>query len=588
MPTRELLNLRPVASFSRGFWIRLAVALAANAPSLLAFGLREPPASLRILALSQIAVLGVYLLFATVRLWRSPDAESRAEVIDRFGRIELVACVLALFVIAFPQAVALCAAAFLAARLVRFLLLLIEKGVSPPLVLVGGFATVILAGAGMLMLPASTPPGQRLNFVDALFTSTSATCVTGLVVVDTPTAFTRFGHTVILVLMQLGGLGLLAFASVLILAVGASLGLRATSTLSDSSLENRHGPRGIRKVLASIVIFTFGFEAIGAAMLFFGWPETWPNAPDMSTFGDRLFHSVFFSVSAFCNAGFATTPDSVESLRLHWTTHTAIAGLVVVGGLGFPALDNVRQVVTARLRRKRVKGGRLVRLALHTKLTLVTTFVVYVIGAITIFVSEYVQTLEDPGVALLDAHFMAIASRTAGFDTIHPAELGPLARFTLTVQMFIGGGPASTAGGVKTVATAVLFLTVVATLRGRDATEAFKRTIPDALVRKAAVLITLGLATLAALVAFLSVTEVRADGTGPSLEEILFESVSATATVGLSMGITPTLTDPGKIAVAFAMFLGRLGPLAVLGALASVRKSERASYAYPSEGVLMT
>jgi trk system potassium uptake protein TrkH len=518
---------------------------------------------------------------------RAPTREARIQALNDEGRVDLITCTLGVLAVALPGAPAIAAAVFLVSRLVRILLLLIERGVSPAVVLLFSFASVIFAGAGMLMLPASTPQGTSIRFLDALFTSTSATCVTGLIVLDTPTAFTRFGHVILMVLMQLGGLGILSFAALLLVAVGSSLGLRATTVLGDSSLENRHGPKGIRKMLAAIVLFTFSFEAIGATALFLGWPESWNNAPAMSAPGDRAFHAIFFAVSAFNNAGFATTPDSLESLRLHWTTHVIIAGLVVMGGIGFPALDNLRQVAFARLRGKRTRQGRLIRVALHTKLTLITTFVVYVIGLGLIFLSEYVQRLDPVGVSLLDAHFMAIASRTAGFNTIPAAEMGPLSRFVLVVQMFIGGGPASTAGGIKTVATAVLVLTVVATLRGRSQTEAFKRTIPDALVRKAAVLITLGLATVATLIGVLSLTESRGDSHLP-LEEIVFESVSASATVGLSMGTTAGLSDPGRVAVIIAMFIGRLGPLAVLGALASVRRSDRAQYAYPDEGVLMT
>jgi trk system potassium uptake protein TrkH len=390
-----------------------------------------------------------------------------------------------------------------------------------------------------------------------------------------------------MVLMQLGGLGILSFAALLLVAVGSSLGLRATSVLGDSSLESRHGPKGIRKMLASIVLFTFSFEAIGAIALFLGWPKTWEYAPDIATAGDRAFHAAFFSVSAFNNAGFATTPNSLETLRTSWTTYIVIAGLVVIGGIGFPALDNIRQVLFARLRGKRTKQGKLIRIALHTKLTLTTTLIVYLIGLVLIFISEYFQRLDPIGISLIDAHFMAIASRTAGFNTIPASEMGPLSRFVLVVQMFIGGGPASTAGGIKTVATAVLVLTVIATLKGRSQTEAFKRTIPDALVRKAAVLITLGLATVAVLIGTLSLTESRGDSHLP-LEEIVFESVSASATVGLSMGTTAGLSDPGRVAVIIAMFIGRLGPLAVLGALTSVRRTDRAQYAYPDEGVLMT
>lgn len=588
MPQRVLVNLRPLATLSTGFWVRLAVALLANVPTALLFGFRDPtPLPRAWLLAAQLVLLGGYAAWGAVRAARSATARARLDALNLYGPVELSACALGVLGAPLPGVPALAAAVLLSTRLMRLLILLIERGFSPPLVLVGSFASVIVAGAGALMLPAATPVDQPIRFLDALFTSTSATCVTGLTVLDTPTAFTRFGHTIILVLMQLGGLGILSFAALLLMAMGSALGVRATSALGDSSLDTRKGPRGLRKMLASIVLFTFGFEAVGAAILYFGWPETWANAPTMASAGDRAFQSIFFAVSAFCNAGFTTTPDSLESLRTHWTTHTVIAALVVVGGLGFPALDNMRQVAFARLRGKRTRQGRLIRLALHTKLTLATTLVVYLAGVTLIFMSEYFQRLDPIGVSLLDAHFMSIAARTAGFDTIHATEMGPLSRFVLIVQMFIGGGPASTAGGIKTVATAVLVLTVLATLRGRDQTEAFKRTIPDALVRKAAVLVTLGLATVAALVGTLSLTESRVGGHLP-LEEIVFESVSASATVGLSMGATPTLSDPGRAAVILAMYVGRLGPLAVLAALASVRRTDRAQYAYPSEGVLMT
>ncbi len=587
MPTRVLVNLKPLASFSPAFWARVILALGANVPTVFLFGFRNPPFPEGALIGAQISLLAVFVFLAVFRAARAATREGRIEAIDDEGRVELVACLIGILGVALPAAPALAAGVFLAARLVRVLLLLIERGVSPALVLLFSFAAVILTGAGMLMLPAATPEDFSIRFLDALFTSTSATCVTGLIVLDTPTAFTRFGQIVLMVLMQLGGLGILSFAALLLVAVGSSLGLRATSVLGDSSLESRHGPKGIRKMLASIVLFTFSFEAIGAVTLFFGWPKTWEYAPDIATAGDRAFHASFFAVSAFNNAGFATTPNSLETLRTSWTTYVVIAGLVVIGGIGFPALDNIRQVAFARMRGKRTKQGKLVRIALHTKLTLVTTLIVYLIGLVLIFVSEYFQRLDSVEISLIDAHFMAIASRTAGFNTIPASEMGPLSRFVLVVQMFIGGGPASTAGGIKTVATAVLVLTVIATLRGRSQTEAFKRTIPDALVRKAAVLITLGLATVSVLIGTLSLTESRGDSHLP-LEEIVFESVSASATVGLSMGTTGGLSDPGRVAVIIAMFVGRLGPLAVLGALASVRRTDRAQYAYPDEGVLMS
>jgi trk system potassium uptake protein TrkH len=319
---------------------------------------------------------------------------------------------------------------------------------------------------------------------------------------------------------------------------------------------------------------------------------------DFQTTADRAFHSVFFSVSGFCNAGFVTTSDSMESLRGHFLPHLILAPMIVLGSIGFPVLDNLWRVFKAKLRGQHVEGGRgvvggtsesgrLIRLELNTKIILATTAFAYVLGYVLIFLGEMFQTNEPLRLIALDAHFMNI-NRTSGFNTIPPDEMGLLSRLVLIFLMFLGGSPASLAGGIKLMVFAVLALTVFATIRGRRETTAFGRTIPDAVVRKSAALIVLCLTIVLAVTGVLAVSERGGMGEdGPALDVLLFEATSAFGTTGLSLGITDELSPVGRWTIIVAMFLGRVGILAAVAALVSVAAVRRPRTAYPSGEVVV-
>ena len=481
-------------------------------------------------------------------------------------------------------------ALLLVQRMMGVVLGLLEKSRNPGSVLITSFLCLIVLGTLALMLPAATPPGKPISFVDALFTSTSAVCVTGLIVRDTATEFTRFGQVVILVLIQLGGLGIILFSVLIAALLGSRFSIRASHAISDvATPDERQTDMG--RIVVFVGVLVVIVELGGAALLMLGWPERWELANGWDTFGERLFHSVFFSVSSFCNAGFATTTDSLHGLRDHWTTHVVICGLIVVGGLGFPVLSNLARTVSLRARGRRTQGQSLVRLTLHTRLVLATTLALYLVGMGVIMFARVVEAGVPGWQAFLDAHFLSISCRTAGFDTVSPALLSPPSRFAVIFLMFIGGAPGSTAGGIKVTVLAVIALTIWSTVRGREATTAFGRTLPDLLVRKAAVLAVLGLMTVTLLVGLLVFTEsplLRAGERGEiAFEHMVFESVSACSTVGLSMGVTDQLSDYGRVAVTIGMFLGRTGPLAFLVALVRPRGHRSARFEYPSESVVM-
>jgi len=263
-----------------------------------------------------------------------------------------------------------------------------------------------------------------------------------------------------------------------------------------------------------------------------------------------------------------------------------IVPLILIGSIGFPVLDNLRQVAWAKIRRQRIHpNGSLIRLNLNTKIILSTTFCVYVIGFLIIALGEITQTTEPVGKVLADAHFMNM-NRTSGFNTIPPANMGLLSQLGLIALMFIGGSPASVAGGVKMMVFAVLVLTVWSTIRGRTETTAFGRTIPDALVRKSATLVVMCLGAVLLTTAVMVATEPVPEG-GAVLGPYLFEATSAFGTTGLSLGITSELGTPSRIALICAMFVGRVGILAFAAALASVAVARGTGATYPSEEVVI-
>jgi trk system potassium uptake protein TrkH len=493
---------------------------------------------------------------------------------------------------------------FLVARFligaIRWNLEMSQRELRPGRMILVLFCVVIAVGGCLLSLPKATSPALRADsavstgerVVGCFFTATSATCVTGLAVFDTAHDFTRFGQAVILVLIQLGGLGIMIFASLFGVLAGRQLSLRHSLALQDAYSRQTIGQ--MRATIRFIVLATFACELVGAVMCYPMFHE--PGAP----WTDGIFHAVFHAVSAFCNAGFALQTDSLVGLHAAWGVYAAVMPLIILGGLGFPVLRDLGgwcawRWRAARARRVRAGESRArYRLKLHTRLVLTTSLFLTLVPAVLFFAFESMESpvpaaaFDDvagpPPMRDLDvfargraALFQSVTARTAGFNSVplDSAAISPASHFLLMLLMFVGGSPASTAGGVKTIAFSVLLLAAGSTLRGRNRAEAFGRTIPRAIVERAAVVTMLmGLAVaLTTLGLCLS--------TPGTFREILFEAVSACGTVGLSAGLTAKLTLSGRLIIMLAMFAGRLGPLTVLIALAGGQPPAR--YEYPTE-----
>ncbi len=462
------------------------------------------------------------------------------------------------------------------------------------------FVLLIVIGMFLLKLPRAVPQGESINWIDALFTSTSAVCVTGLAVRSTAHDFTMQGQAIIAMLIQLGGLGIIMFGSTLVMLLGRNLSLKQNQNLSEM-LNDQPMHRLLsygRFVLGTTILI----ESIGAAMLYPLWDASQyvSTAQPVFTSTHRLWMSVFHSISAFCNAGFDITGSSMEGYRTSLLVHGVLVPLIVIGGIGFPVLDNLKRIAIVKLHRRRHPGGASLpdgftvadsRLSLHSRIVLYTTAWVYLYGVVAISASQVVPMIANADAAhpitasqvtsvMADASFLAITSRTAGFDTMPANEMQPGTVLTTMTLMLVGGSPGSTAGGIKTTTLAVLVLSIFATMHQRKEAEAFGRTIADVIVRKAGtlgmcyfgliVLTTLGLALVEPF----------------SLDKLLFESISAATTTGLSLGITSDLSPLGRLILIAAMFLGRVGPLALLTVLIFGPRNER-PYTYAHEGVAL-
>lgn len=485
----------------------------------------------------------------------------------------------------------------------------------PARVMVTSFVAAILIGGCLLNLPRAMSVEHRheeghylaKRVVNCFFTATSATCVTGLVVYDTGRDFSRFGQIVILVLIQLGGLGIMVFGSLFGMMAGRRLSLRSSLVLQDAMSHQVLGQ--VSRMVWFVVVLTFVCEAVGAVLLYPMWPES------VGPRSERIFYSVFHAISAFCNAGFGLDGQSLIPYRGAWGVYAGIMPLIVLGGLGFPVLHDLTAWAAAWLRRPRPDAAAPVgiprarprrsapRFSLHTRIALVSSAFLIVVPALCLFLletrdwrrpsqkpaapvaCETTAVMADMGVAdrALAALFQSVTARTAGFNSaaVDVNSMSTASHFLLCLLMFVGGSPASAAGGVKTLAAAVLFLAVYSTLRGRQHVEILGRTLPEQAVRRAGVVVVMMGLLVATVVLALCVTE-RAEST----QEILFESVSACGTVGLSTGLTPRLTYGGRIIIMLAMFAGRLGPLTLLMALAG--RSVSAPYEYPEESVVIS
>ncbi len=452
-----------------------------------------------------------------------------------------------------------------------------RRHLSAPQLFVGSFAFLILLGTlGLEVLPGLYT-GAPLGWLDALFTATSAVCVTGLIVVDTATYFTTAGQAFILLLIQLGGLGIITFTTVIILALGRRLSVRH-ETLSASTADV--APHVDYRALARHVIrFTLVFEAAGAAILFLGWFPRYG-------FGSALWHAVFQSVSAFCNAGFSTFSDSLMGFQSEPVTLMAVMALIVVGGLGFLTLEEIYMWYRARAR------GRSTRISLHSRLVLFTTAILLVAGWILYAVFEWNGSLAGlpAGDRIVNGLFMSVTARTAGFNTIDYGHAAPNTNFLTILLMFIGGSPGSTAGGIKTTTFALVGLLALARFRGREVTNVWGRTVPEETIQRAVGLtvIAFGVVTLA-IFAMVAVETGRfaAEGHAHAFLAYMFEAVSAFNTVGLSMGPTPDLSNTGRWIAILLMYLGRVGPLTFAAAIALADPTPAGHFRYAYEDVVI-
>jgi len=420
---------------------------------------------------------------------------------------------------------------------------------NPAILFPASFMVMIAVSAGLLKLPAATPEDNPIGWVDAFFTATSAVCVTGLTVRDTATEFTLFGQAVVLASIQIGGLGVMIFGSTLALLFGARLSLRENMTLSKALDE--YPAHRIARFAWFIVIATIVFEVIGAAILYVTWPA------EQLGEASRLWHAVFHSISAFCNAGFDITGRSMIGVQSSVAPYLGLMPMIVLGGLGFIVLEEIYRQTRDRIRGKRDR----IRLTTHSKIITTTTACLLVGGFLVIFVARSSAMGGVSGQIALDAAFMSTTARTAGFTTVEMESLSSGSRFTLMVLMAIGGSPGSTAGGMKTAVFAVLVLAIASTVKGRSEVEVFGRALPDPLIKKAA--------TVAAgffLVITLSMLALDLTEKIP-FEPLFFEVISAATTTGLSLGATGELSGIGRVIITLTMFLGRVGALALLASL---------------------
>ena len=440
----------------------------------------------------------------------------------------------------------------------------------PSKVILLSFGMIILLGTTFLSLPLASSNGESIGPINAGFTATSATCVTGLIVLNTGTDFSPFGHAIILILMQIGGLGIMTFSTALIMLFGKQISLKGQSLLQ--GLLGEASKDSMIKLLRAIIVTTFIFELIGAMVLFLKFRPL-AHFAQLSNF-NLLGHCMFHSVSAFCNAGFCLYPDSFMRFQGSWTVNLVIMSLIIIGGIGFTVLLDVYNNVA---KRRHIRF-----LSLHSKVVIVTTIVLIVIGSILIFTFEYNNQLNQLPMknSILASTFQSVTTRTAGFNTLDISKMSFASVILMIVFMFIGASPGSTGGGIKTTSFAILVLSVWSIIRHREDVEVFHRSVSSENTRKVMSLITISVTILVTLILVLCVSEASR---GFKFEQIIFEAFSAFGTVGLSMGITPHLTSIGKLAIIALMYLGRVGPLTIAFALSEKKISVH--YHYPDENI---
>jgi trk system potassium uptake protein TrkH len=445
----------------------------------------------------------------------------------------------------------------------------------PQRYLIALYAVFVLVGALLLALPVSRT--HSMEFIDVLFTATSAACVTGLMTVDAGKDFTYFGQGVILLLIQVGGVGIMTFGVLFMSLVGAEISQRDSSLVVESL--TYRGELSISRLLGRIVVFTLILEAIGTVALFFAF---WHAGVTGMTAWSALFHAV----SALCNAGIGLYSDSLGGFIGDPAVNIIIILLIICGGLGFVTLVETAAILFgASIGRKR-----LTHLSLQSKIVLTFTFGFIIAGTVLSLALEWNHGFREFDVAqrIIAALFHSVTTRTAGFATFDTSQMSNGLVMATMILMFIGGAPGSAAGGIKVTTFAVLLFLVVIRLRGAERPHLFRRSITEAVVARALAIFAISTMVIILFALALMMTETSVgedwDDRGQFIA-ILFETVSAFGTVGLSMGETPELSAGGKILVIILMFIGRLGPLTI--AMGMARRKRKGAFSYAEENIMV-
>jgi Trk-type K+ transport system membrane component len=465
-------------------------------------------------------------------------------------------------------------------NIIRFLY---HRSLNASLLFVTSFILLIVVGAFLLMLPNATTNG--ISPIDAFFTSSSAVCVTGLIVVDTATAFTTFGKVIIITLIQIGGLGIMTFAGILSYLASGSVSVSNQVALKDMVSSNRLG--NVMSFVGRILIVTISFEAIGAFFIYITIPGDLFNGSF-----ERLFFAAFHGISAFCNAGFSTFTDGLydRHVRFNYSFQFVLIILIVLGGIGFPILFNIAAYVRTRTKNlfcrvMKIPQKEYFAHIMHTssRIALATTFILLMFGFILYFIFERNATLtEHPSITgkVITSLFGSVTPRTAGFNTVDMTKLAFPTVMIYLLLMYIGASPGSTGGGIKTTVAAVAFLNMKSIVIGTPRTEAFRTQISNASINRAFAIIILSL-----LVLGLSILLVSFNDSEKGLLKISFEVFSAFSTVGLTLGITADLSPLSKVVLSLVMLTGRVGTITLL--VAFISSANARYYRYPTDDVLL-
>ncbi|UCC41844.1 MAG: hypothetical protein JSV96_14070 [Candidatus Aminicenantes bacterium] len=441
-----------------------------------------------------------------------------------------------------------------------------DRRFQPAQFLALSFIVAISLGTVLLLLPFSTKSGH-ISLVDALFTATSGVCVTGLVVQDTATYFTPVGRMIILVLFQLGGLGIMTFSTLILLVSGKRISIKDRILIQEGY--HYKAAKDVKSIIKNVFFYAMALEAAGALSFFLYWQKEfpWPKA---------LFNSIFHSASAFCNAGFSLFSKSFVSYNDSAWVNITLITLIVLGGLGFLVLQEIKEISIARIERKKFK------ISLHTKLVLTLTTVLIVVSFVFFLIMEWNHSLKTFTVKgkVLSSLFQIVTPRTAGFNTMDLNSLSFAAVFLLTMLMFVGASPGSTGGGIKTSTIGVIFAFLKSKITARESANLFYRTLPLELIMRAFMVVTLAICFICMSSFILFLTQPAA-----SMQEVMFEVFSAFSTVGLSLGMTMKLNTVGKIVIILTMYIGRIGPLTLLYAFS--RQKAIGRYEYVEETVMI-